>query len=173
MDLGYRAVQFWQLLTSQPLSQEAWLEIEGILSPSEADLFRKHTLADRRHSYRTMRLLRESGHDHRPLLAAALLHDIGKTSHRPGIWERVVGTVVEALCPRCILNWGVGPARGWRRPFVIRARHAEWGASLAQEAGSSPLTVKLIRYHQDKGLQMEEERETRSLQLLQWADDQT
>lgn len=173
MDIGYRASQFWQLLTSQPLDEEAWGEIEGILKRSEVELFRKHALADQRHSYRTMRLLRESGHSHRPLLAAALLHDVGKTRHRPRSWERVVGSVVEALCPACILNWGVGPAQGWRRPFVIRARHAEWGAVMAREAGSSLLTVKLIRYHQDKGLQMEHEKEATLLRLLQWADDQT
>ena len=40
-------------------------------------------------------------------------------------------------------------AAGWRRPFVVHARHAQVGARWAQEAGCSPSTVALIRRHHD------------------------
>ena len=40
-------------------------------------------------------------------------------------------------------------APGWRRPFVVHARHAQVGAHWAREAGCSPSTVALIRRHHD------------------------
>jgi len=65
---------------------------------------------------------------------------------------------------------------GWRRPFVVKAQHAAWGAEMAANAGSDPLTVWLIEHHQDvlAPLKASEEVGTeaeRLLRQLQWADD--
>lgn len=172
MNVMYRLRQFWQLVTARPLSPAAWQEIEGVLTPAEVALFRRYTPADQRHAYRVLRVLRAAGQDHPDLLAAALLHDVGKTRYRPRAWERVLGTVAERLFPGRIERWGAGEPRGWRRPFVIRAQHAAWGAEMAAAAGSSPLTVTLIRRHQDKAVAADKGETAVLLRQLQAADDQ-
>lgn len=172
MDPGYRIRQFWQLLTAAPLPPQAWREIDTVLTPDEGALFRQFSAADRQHSYRVMQTLRRAGCEQPELLAAALLHDVGKTRYRPRLWERIVGAVVETVCPQCVWRWGRGPARGWKRPFVIRRQHADWGAELAQKAGSSPRTVAFIRHHQDKQPAALDSQMQEQLRQLQWADDQ-
>lgn len=172
MKVRYRLRQFWQLVTARPLSPTAWQEIENVLTPAEVALFRRYTPADRRHAYRVLRVLRDAGRDHPDLLAAALLHDVGKTRCRPRAWERVLGTVAERLFPDRSERWGAGEPRGWRRPFVIRAQHAAWGAEMAAAAGSSPLTVTLICRHQDEAATADMGETAVLLRQLQAADDQ-
>ena len=173
MNVMYRLRQFWQLVTARPLPPAAWQEIGAILTPQELALFRRHLPADRQHAYRVLCALTAAGCEHPALLAAALLHDVGKTRCRPRIWERVLGTVIERLVPGRIERWGTGEARGWRRPFVIRAQHAAWGAQMAAAAGSSPLTVTLIRRHQDKSAASGSGETAALLRCLQAADDQS
>ncbi len=60
--------------------------------------------------------------------------------------------------------------KGWRRPFVVHARHPEVGSRWAQEAGCTPLTVALIRRHQD-GLTGRQTEEDQLLAALQAADN--
>lgn len=173
MNVAYRLRQFWQLVTARPLSPTARQEIEATLSPEELALFRCHAPADRQHAYRVLRALRDADRHHPALLAAALLHDVGKIRCRPRAWERVLGTVAERLFPGRVERWGTGQPRGWRRPFVIRARHAAWGAEMAAAAGSSPLTVTLIRRHQDKESELDDPEASALLTALQAADDQS
>jgi hypothetical protein len=116
-------------------------------------------------------MLRSAGHDDPDLLAAALLHDIGKTRYRMPIWVRSLLVLAEAFVPGRVARWGEGEAKGWRRPFVVRARHAEWGAEMAKAAGSRPLTVALIGRH-DKGVGTAGGYEDELLGRLQWADDE-
>lgn len=171
MDIGYRAQQFAQALVTRQLPVDAWAAIEGILSPSEVALFRRHTAVDCVHSFRVLETLQETGETNPCLLAAALLHDIGKSRLPITVWDRVAGSLGDRFFPKRATAWAKGGDGGWRRPFVIRRRHAEWGAQMAHEAGSHPTTVRLIRYHQsDPGL-LEDRGERRLLQRLQWADD--
>lgn len=58
----------------------------------------------------------------------------------------------------------------WRRAFVVARQHPSWGAQMATEAGATPLTVSLIRRHQDVLLKGSEDFEDRMLRLLQSAD---
>jgi predicted HD phosphohydrolase len=76
----------------------------------------------------------------RPALAAALLHDIGKTSiglRTPG---RVVATVVSGV---------VGRERAalWDSAIGRYLRHDSGGAELLTRIGSDPLTVAWTREH--------------------------
>jgi hypothetical protein len=57
--------------------------------------------------------------------------------------------VGRTLFPTRVKEWGTGDAKGWKRPFVIAEKHPVWGAEMAEEAGSLPLVVSLIRRHQD------------------------
>ena len=83
------------------------------------------------------------------MLAAALIHDVGKILSPLSILDRVLIVLGQHFLPRAARRWGEGEARGWRRPFVVAARHAAWGADLAEQAGASGRTVRLIRRHQD------------------------
>jgi putative nucleotidyltransferase with HDIG domain len=172
MGLLYRVEQFWQLVRATPLPPTAWQEIEGILTPAELSLFRRYTVADRRHAYRVFRTLRRAGQEQTALLRAALLHDVGKTCYRLHLWERVAGALAELVSPARVKRWGQGPVSGWRRAFVIRNQHAEWGAEMAESAGSTAMVVTLIRQHQEKEGMPSDPEVNELLQQLQWADDQ-
>jgi hypothetical protein len=100
------------------------------------------------------------------LLTAALLHDAGKVRARLSVWERVVIVLGKKLFAGHVKGWGEGEARGLRRPFVVAAQHAAWGAELALAAGASPRTVELIRRHQEQSGQTDA-----LLRALQAADD--
>jgi hypothetical protein len=77
----------------------AWDEIAAVLSPGELALFRRFSNGDQQHGYQVMRMLLAAGDDHPALLAAALLHDVGKTQLSIRVWERVVGSLGEIFFP--------------------------------------------------------------------------
>jgi hypothetical protein len=115
----------------------AWAEDQ--LLPGERELWWRMSRTDRRHAAGVARrVARALGADAtRPVLAAALLHDVGKTVSGLGTWGRVVATVV-------------GAARGRERPrgaIGDYLRHPDLGAALLADAGSDPLTVAWAREH--------------------------
>lgn len=171
MGLRYRLRQLFNNLTAGPLHEDARAEIGAVLSPAEVALFGRFTHADQWHSYRVLRTLRDAGYNHPDLLAAALLHDIGKTRCPLSAWDRTVIVVGEALFPGRADEWGRGQPASWRRPFVARTCHPAWGAEMAIQAGSRPAVVDLILRHQDQLAGTESEND-RLLAYLQWADDQ-
>ncbi len=103
---------------------------------------------DQRHALKVLRTLRTMGQTNQDLLAAALLHDVGKSRYRLRLWERPAVVVMRAWLPAAAQRWGKGSATTWKRPFVIYEQHSGWGAEIAAAAGCSPLTVWLIREHQ-------------------------
>ena len=142
----YRVKQFCQTLLAPFRPVDAGYAAE-YLSPALLRLFQTMTQAEQQHGIALSRALVAQGHADPDLLAAALLHDVGKTRHPPRIWERVVVVLGEHFMPRRAALWGAGTPRGLRRGFVIRQQHAAWGAALAEEAGASPRVVALIRHH--------------------------
>lgn len=172
MGLRYRLRQYYQAVTAAPLPEADLREIAAVLGGAAHDLFLRFDKSDRRHSAQVYCLLRNSGHEDPNLLAAALLHDVGKTRVPLASWERALVVVSEKLWPRSVARWGQGEAQGWRRPFVVRCQHPQWGAELAEAAGLDPDTVALIRYHQDAKLPAAQRHLREQLRLLQWADDQ-
>jgi hypothetical protein len=92
--------------------------------------------------------LRAQRHDDRELLVAALLHDCGKG--QIALWHRVAYVVLDAAAPgflRGIAAQGDGPS--WREALYRCVHHAELGAHRAEQAGSSPRVVALIRGEHD------------------------
>jgi hypothetical protein len=172
MEIVYRLSQFWQNVTAGPLTPEAAAEVAAILSDREMMLFRQMLPTDQRHAYRVFRLLEESDQTNGDLLAAALLHDVGKVRVDLSTWDRSVAVLGEAFVPQKADEWGSGEAEGWKRPFVVRKNHPAWGARLAEEAGSRPAVVDLIRRHQDKPTS-DSRPNSDLLAMLQWADDQS
>jgi hypothetical protein len=171
MNARYRVWQFWQALRAKPLTTAARAEVTAVLSEAEVALFSQFSASEQRHSYRVFGQLQEAGQTDPALLKAALLHDVGKVKYPLRLWDRVLVVLGYNFVPLAAAQWAEGKAEGWQRPFVVKARHPQWGAEMAQAAGSNPLTISLIRRHQDK-LDVEPiVAEDRLLQQLQWADD--
>jgi hypothetical protein len=124
----------------------------------------------RQHHLRVMKRLVAAGHHDPALLKAALLHDVGKIRFAFGLPQKVIVVLVKWAAPQRYKTWGQSAPTGWKRPFVISAQHPQWSAEMAAAVGSNPLTLELIRRHQDKPIVGEGPSE-KLLRLLQWADD--
>jgi hypothetical protein len=161
----YRVGQFLQALTAGVPEAEVEQAMH-ILPPEAQGLFRRQAIQDQRHALAVYHTLRQAGHKNTQLLAAALLHDAGKAAARLPAWQRAVIVLLERFTPRLLARLSQGAPqgfvlslskgcalslpKGWRHPFVAHARHPQVGARWAGEAGCSPLTVALIRRHQDQ-----------------------
>jgi hypothetical protein len=146
--LAYRARQFrlalfgpWPSVTDEMLLPH--------LSPALIAVFRRMKPSEQAHSFAVLTRLKEQGHADADLLAAALLHDVGKSLAPLSVAERVLIVLGKRFASSLVKRWGEGEPRGLRRPFVVASRHADWGADLAGAAGASPRTCDLIRRHQD------------------------
>jgi hypothetical protein len=144
----YRVRQFWWALRAQ-VPADAWPAIESILTGEQSALFRTVLPSDQRHSLNVYRALLAAGENNRDLLVAALLHDVGKAGGQLRLWHRVVIVLLRALWPAALESLSQGQTEGWRAGFVIHRQHPELGAARAQAVGCSPLTVALIRRHQE------------------------
>jgi hypothetical protein len=160
--IGYRVAQFWLTLTARPTAGDL-PAAQALLSPTQLALFRRMQPGEQAHSLMVLRRLRQAGETNPGLLAAALLHDVGKSILPLHAWQRAAIVVLRALAPAAVRRWGQAarfdPSQttappnlgGWREAFTVAEQHPRWGASLAEQAGASPLTVALIRCHQDDG----------------------
>ncbi len=173
--IRYRVGQFLRALTAR-VPEEEVRQATHILTPEARALFHRQSAQDQRHALAVYHTLRRAGHTHPQLLAAALLHDVGKAAARLTAWQRAIIVLLNRFAPRLLGRLGRGGPwesalslpRGWRRPFVVHARHPQVGAHWAREAGCSPLTVALIRRHQEKPAdrQTEQADQTEEEQLL-------
>ncbi len=240
--LRYRVGQFLRALTARVSEEEVGQAIR-ILTPEARAIFRCQAIQDQRHALAVYHALRQAGHTNPQLLAAALLHDVGKAAARLPAWQRATIVLLEHFAPcllarlsqgeprGCALSLPKEPAlpapsvvegslpkepalpprvpprvlvaglhcesttastrggalvagvavslpkepalrlpKGWSRPFVVHARHPEVGSRWAQKAGCTPLTVALIRRHQDRLTDRQTE-EDQLLAALQAADN--
>jgi hypothetical protein len=170
--LAYRARQFWNALLSpgKRVTSEVLLPY---LSTTQLILFRRMQPSEQVHAFQVLQRLKESGQSDGDLLAAALLHDVGKILSPLSIFDRVTIVVGKRLFPKEARQLSEGPLTGGGRPFVVAARHAEWGADLVEQAGASRRTVDLVRKHQDPSRPDPQTRNERLLALLQAADDES
>jgi len=156
----YRVSQFFRALTAWVPKRELSL-LSEYLTPPQAELFLQMPRCDQRHGLDVFHALRRKQHHDRDLLTVALLHDVGKSDGRLRLWHRVLIVLIEALWPQLLGRLASPPElggtegglaadepRSWRYPFFVHQQHPELGAELAQAAGCSPITVELIRRHQ-------------------------
>lgn len=142
----YRVRQFWHALRA-PRDPGVPREALDWLTPGELALFQAMSPAGRRHGAAVAHTLLAWGYRERSLLAAALLHDVGKeVGTRLRLWHRVAVVLLMATWPQA-LPWLA--RRPWGGAFRAHLTHAEVGAQRAQEAGADPLTVDLIRRHHE------------------------
>lgn len=146
--LAYRTRQFWNALPGSR-KRVGTGSLLPHLPPSQIVLFRRMQTSEQAHAYQMFEQLKAAGQTDPDLLAAALLHDIGKVLVPLSLLDRVVVVLGKRLFRRRAKRWSEGTPSGFRRPFVVAAHHPDWGADLAGQAGASPRTVDLIRRHQD------------------------
>jgi hypothetical protein len=144
----YRVAQFfttlWTSLRPVDIAYAA-----HYLAPALLSLFRRMSRAEQHHGIAICRALQAQGYTDADLLAAALLHDVGKIQAPLRLWDRVIAVLGEHFAPQRAARWSVGEPRGLKRGFIVRRMHAEWGATLAAQVGASPRSVALIRHHHD------------------------
>jgi predicted HD phosphohydrolase len=171
MSAIYRVRQFVRAVGAWVRSEDID-EIEPYLTDEGVDLFRAMPRYDRQHALRVFHLLCDDGHDDPDLLAAALLHDAGKTAISDGyvsIWHRVGAVLANAFSPDLLERLAKNQAGSWRRPFHAQIHHAAISAELARSAGCSQRTVTLIRYHEETDSQADDP----LLGVLQSADSRS
>jgi len=143
---AYRASQFVQALLAQPAAADARLAADH-LPPALQPLYHSMNRAEQSHALAVLRALLRQGQTDPDLLAAALLHDVGKTRSPLRLLDRVLVVLAQRLAPAAAQVWSTGAPRGWRRPFVVAAQHADWGGGILEQAGASPRLVDLVRRH--------------------------
>ena len=127
-------------------SNEEW--VQSVLSDDELKLWRRMSSADRRHAVGVAREVeRQLGAEaSKPVLAAALLHDVGKVSSGLGTYGRVIATLAGAAAGKQMADvWTQG--KGFTRRVGLYLRHPELGGDMLALAGSDPLTVAWAREH--------------------------
>jgi hypothetical protein len=133
-------------------------------------LFGRMRRSEQLHSLRVMATLRERGHAEPDLLAAALLHDCGKSRYPLSLAGRTLAVLIHALAPGAYRRWSAGAPRGWRRPLVIAAQHPGWLAEDMLAAGAPARAAGLARRHQTSPGDPPATDEDRLLAALQAAD---
>lgn len=151
----YRLAQVRQQLGFvASLSMDEMDEVARWLPPSALTLFGSMSHADQRHSLRVCRGLLASGCSEPDMLAAALLHDVGKAEGRVPFWTRPAIVIGKACAPHLLAHLVLPPRLlhkssipRWQRSLSYAWYHAEVGAELAEGAGLSARAILYIRTH--------------------------
>lgn len=153
MSALYRVRQFVRAVWAWVRSGEGDGEFAAhYLPPPAVKLFQAMPRYDQQHALNVCHTLERQGHVERDLLAAALLHDMGKSvaqGARVGLWHRVAVVLIRVFWPSLLGRLAKDERGSWRRPFYVQVHHAAIGAEAAQQAGCSEITVGLIRHHED------------------------
>lgn len=154
--LIHLARRFFGSLSNDPPAaiDDQWIRAQ--LLPGEIVLWERMSAPDQRHSLQVARnVLRERPDATRPVIAAAILHDVGKLVSGYGTFGRVAATVFWVLVPgstkgRLAHRWtggdGMGRTRLARRLGEYRV-HPELGRELLVQAGSDTFTSNWAAEH--------------------------
>jgi hypothetical protein len=171
----YRVGQFLRGMLADVQPAEMLAAAQVLPKPALAR-FCRLPLDAQRHSLNVLYTLQEAGYDDPDLMAAALLHDVGKLATvEAGIplrlWLRSALVLLEAVAPDKISSWArEEPAAGWRYVLHVHRCHARIGAGWAADDGCSARTCWLIAHHQDRLPSRPHGWNETLLALLQWAD---
>lgn len=147
----YRIRQGLDSLLGAPMRPEDRALAATHLSAAEWELFARMEPADQRHSVRVLRTLIDSGVADEELLAAALLHDVGKSRCRISVLHRTVTVLLEALFGE-LPPFALQKRSGWWMPFYVLANHPRLGACMLTQAGSRERVWRLVELHQQDPL---------------------
>lgn len=119
-------------------ADDAWAR--GWLGPGELELYESMNNPDRRHAVEVARLVNaELAEADDAVMAAALLHDVGKVVCGYRTPARVVATLVWAVVPDERADEWMQRGRPFARLGQYR-RHPQLGEQLLVDAGADPLT---------------------------------
>jgi hypothetical protein len=120
----------------------------GHLLDGEVALWRRMSRQDRRHSIGVAKRVDEHlrGSVDRPVMAAALLHDVGKIDSHLGTILRVVATLSANVAGRETAELWV-QSSGVTRRIGLYLVHPRIGGDLLAMAGSDPFTETWAREH--------------------------
>ncbi len=127
-------------------SDREW--IQSVLSEDEFRLWSRMYGPDRRHSAGSAREVQHLLGDKAtgPVLAAALLHDVGKLDSGLHTWGRVVATLSALVAGRDTAElWRKGS--GFTRRVGLYLHHCDLGGDMLEMAGSDPLASTWAREH--------------------------
>jgi len=126
--------------------------VAATLTPAQGAAFRALSTTDQAHLCRAYRRLRTRGVTDADLLAATLLHDLGKVSRdgRVRLPDRVARVILASLAPVLLRRLARLPAPGWRRGLALAVHHPALGAARAAALGCSPRVRWLIARHEDE-----------------------
>ena len=150
LDLARRAVGAAHDAASAP-AERAW--VRSVLTGAELGLWEGQTAYDRSHSVRVARRLEQrleatphAGDTRWP--AAALLHDVGKTTTALSMVERAAATLSRrAVGLARARTWAACP-RGLRRRVGLYLTHGEIGAAMIRAAGGRDEIALWAEVHQ-------------------------
>ncbi len=127
-------------------ADDAWARDH--LTGAEQDLWGRMARIDRRHSARVARRVEaDLGEEATtPVVAAALLHDVGKTVAHLGPYGRVIATVSGGVAGETTARRWV-ETRGFTRRVGQYVLYPELGVDLLRMAGSDPLVIAWSREH--------------------------
>ncbi len=149
--LVYRLWQVRRQLGFVPaLTAKERLEVARWLPASALPLFQSMSRADQQHALRVCVGLQARGCTDEEMLAAALLHDVGKAGGRVPFWARPAIVLGKRCAPRLLARLAAYPHAGqpgWSQSLGYAWWHAEIGADMAAQAGLSERSVLYIRTH--------------------------
>jgi hypothetical protein len=134
------------------VSDEDRRAADAVLNPAASEWFHALPRDLQWHGLQVMRDLQRAGVDRADVLAAALLHDAGKAEGPNGPLVRTFSVLVRQLAPawsarRKAIDYR--SARGIDRVLAIAYQHPAIAAEKAAACGCDPVTIDLIRHHQD------------------------
>lgn len=144
--LLYRIRQFLRAWNALPLTVEEKQRVRAILNDAAFELYQTMSLGDQRHALALLDGLLAQGYRARPLLEAALLHDVAK--REVGLGYRTGVILMNKFSPTALARVARADPRDWHYPFYVSLHHPELGAALAAQAGITEPTLTLIRMHQ-------------------------
>jgi hypothetical protein len=166
----YRARQFFGGLFAR-VSEADLREADAVLNPPARAWFRALPRDVQWHGLHVMHDLQHAGVDQSAMLAAALLHDAGKAAGPSGPLVRTFIVLALHLAP----DWSIRRsqldyrrAQGIDRILAIAYQHPQIAAERAAQCGCDPITIDLIRYHQD----YRRSKDDALLQLFQQVDNE-
>ncbi len=139
---GHLLRRFFGAIRPGPPGREDETWAVAGLSDAEQALWFRMSNPDRRHAVGVARAVAaELGSEAtQPVLAAALLHDVGKVVSGLRTPARVVATLWWAVVPSAYAEPWCHASSPWLRRLGDYHRHPELGEQLLIEAGSAPIT---------------------------------
>lgn len=170
MRLLYRFQQFFGGVFAR-VSADERREADAVLNPPAREWFHSLPRDLQWHGVQVMHDLKRAGVDRSDVLAAALLHDAGKAEGPNGPLVRTFIVLARHLAP----DWSARrqrldyrAARGIDRVLAMARQHPQIAAEKAEACGCDPVTIDLIRHHQDAARGQDDA----LLQLFQQVDDE-